>query len=70
MKAAPNPAPERRRRTRSVVAAEPLTAYELVTRRAVEDLEREIARIDTKMNAPMVGMVVTVAAEVWWALFR
>ncbi len=68
--AAPNPAQERRRRARPVVASEPLTAFELVTRRAVEDLEREIARIDTKMNALMVGMVVTVAAEVWRALFR
>ena len=33
-----------------------LSAYELVTRRAVEDLEREIARIDTKVNALVVGM--------------
>jgi hypothetical protein len=52
------------------VAEEPMTAYELVTRRAVEDLERELARIDGKVNALMVGMVATLVAEVWKALLR
>ncbi|HUF49040.1 MAG TPA: hypothetical protein VMM93_14585 [Vicinamibacterales bacterium] len=55
----------RRRATSRTVAAEPLTAFELVTRRAVEDLERELGRIDTKVNALVVGMFVTVVAEVW-----
>jgi len=59
-----------KRPRRSVVAADALTAYELVTRRAVEDLEREIARIDTKVNALMIGMVATVVAEVWRAFLR
>ena len=52
------------------IAEDPLTAYELVTRRAVEDLERELARIDMKVNALVVGMVVTVVAEVWRAFLR
>jgi hypothetical protein len=60
----------RKRPGRRAVAEEPLTAYELVTRRAVEDLERELARIDGKVNALMVGMVATLAAEVWRALLR
>jgi hypothetical protein len=59
-----------KRPRRQVVAADALTAYELVTRRAVEDLEREIARIDTKVNALMIGMVATVVAEVWRAFLR
>lgn len=61
-------APKRRRRP--VVAADPLSAYELVTRRAVEDLERELGRIDTKVNALIVGMIATVVAEVWRAFLR
>lgn len=61
-------APGRRERRR--VAEEPLTAYELVTRRAVDDLERELSRIDTKVNALVVGMVATLVAEVWRALIR
>jgi hypothetical protein len=59
-----------RKRPRRTVAEEPLTAYELVTRRAVEDLEKELARIDGKVNALIVGMVVTVVAEVWRAVMR
>ena len=58
------------RRTRRTVTADPLSAYELVTRRAVEDLEREIARIDAKVNALVIGMVATVVAEVWRAFLR
>ena len=63
-------APPPRKRPRRTVAEEPLTAYELVTRRAVEDLEKELARIDGKVNALIVGMVVTVVAEVWRAVMR
>ena len=60
----------RKRPSLRTVAEEPMTAYELVTRRAVEDLERELARIDGKVNALMVGMVATLVAEVWKALLR
>ncbi|HZQ99507.1 MAG TPA: hypothetical protein VFC93_11910 [Chloroflexota bacterium] len=56
-----------RRRT---VATQPLSAYELVTRRAVEDLERELGRIDAKVNALVVGMVATLVAEVWRAFLK
>lgn len=59
--------PKRPRRT---VTADALSAYELVTRRAVEDLERELARIDAKVNALVIGMVATVVAEVWRAFLR
>ena len=69
MRPVPPPAPARKR-PRRTVAEEPLTAYELVTRRAVEDLEKELARIDGKVNALIVGMVVTVVAEVWRAVMR
>ena len=69
MRPTPPPAPARKR-PRRIVAEEPLTAYELVTRRAVEDLEKELARIDGKVNALIVGMVVTVVAEVWRAVMR
>jgi hypothetical protein len=62
--------PRRRRSGRRAVVDKPLTAYELVTRRAVEDLERELARIDGKVNALIVGMVATLVAEVWRALLR
>ena len=61
---------EARKRPRRTVAAEALTAYELVTRRAVDDLERELARIDVKVNALVVGMVATLVAEVWRAFLR
>ena len=64
------PKEARKRPRRSVVAADPLSAYELVTRRAVEDLERELGRIDTKVNALIVGMIATVVAEVWRAFLR
>lgn len=60
----------RRIRRRPVVATEPLTAFELVTRRAVEDLEREIARIDVKVNALVAGVAITVIGEVWRAFTR
>ena len=59
-----------KRPARRTIAEEPLTAYELVTRRAVEDLEREIARIDIQVNALVVGMLVTLVTEVWRALMR
>jgi hypothetical protein len=59
-----------KRPSRRAVVEEPLTAYELVTRRAVEDLERELARIDGKVNALIVGMVATLVAEVWRALLK
>ncbi|TAK23937.1 MAG: hypothetical protein EPO26_07650 [Chloroflexota bacterium] len=62
--------PPRRIRRQPVVATEALTAFELVTRRAVEDVEREIARIDMKVNALVVGMAVTVIGEVWRAFTR
>ena len=65
MKEVPNRRPPRR-----TVATHPLSAYELVTRRAVDDLERELARIDTKVNALVVGMVATLIAEVWRAFLR
>ena len=52
------------------IRRDPLTAYELVTRRAVEDMERELARIDMKVNALVVGMVGTFAAEIWRAFLR
>ena len=52
------------------IRLDPLTAYELVTRRAVEDMERELARIDMKVNALVVGMVGTLAAEIWRAFLR
>ena len=52
------------------IRLDPLTAYELVTRRAVEDMERELARIDMKVNALVVGMIGTFAAEIWRAFLR
>lgn len=58
------------RRPRRAVVEQPLTAYELVTRRAVDDLERELGRIDAKVNALVVGMVATLVAEVWRAFMR
>ena len=58
------------KKPRRTVATEPLTAYELVTRRAVEDMERELGRIDMKVNALVVGMVATLVAEVWRAFMR
>ena len=63
---AAEPAKPRRR----TVATQPLSAYELVTRRAVDDLERELGRIDTKVNALVVGMVATLVAEVWRAFLK
>ena len=59
-----------KRPARRTIAEEPLTAYELVTRRAVEDLEREIGRIDVKVNALVVGMLATLVAEVWRTFMR
>ena len=56
-----------KRPARRTIAEEPLTAYELVTRRAVEDLEREIARIDVKVNALVVGMLVTLVQRYYRA---
>jgi hypothetical protein len=67
---ATTPKPPIKRPRRPVVATDPLSAYELVTRRAVEDLERELGRIDTKVNALIVGMVATLVAEVWRAFLR
>lgn len=58
------------KRPRRRVAEHPLTAFELVTRRAVEDVERELGRIDAKVNALIVGMVATLVAEVWRAFMR
>lgn len=60
----------RRPATGRSIRQDPLTAYELVTRRAVEDMERELARIDMKVNALVVGMVGTFAAEIWRAFLR
>lgn len=62
--------PARRPSARAAIALEPLSAYELVTRRAVDDLERELARIDAKVNALVVGMVATLLAEIWRAFLR
>ena len=64
----------RRRRARAMETAAPLeapaSAYEMVTRRAVDDLEREIGRIDVKINTLMVGVTLTFGVEVWKAFVR
>ncbi len=48
----------------------PLSAYELVTRQAVEDLERTVARLETKVNALLGGAILTILLEVWRTLLR
>ena len=54
-------------RSRGLVPAldeRPRSAYELVTRRGLDDLARRVDSIDAKMNGLLVGMAVLVVAEV------
>ncbi len=43
----------------------PRSAYELVTRRALEDLSRDFDRLESKVNGVIFGVVLTFALEVW-----
>jgi hypothetical protein len=47
------------------VAEGPRSAYELVTRRALDDLTRDFERLETKVNGLIFGVVLTFAVEVW-----
>ncbi len=43
----------------------PTSAYELVTRRALEDLARDFDRLESKLHGVIFGVVLTFALEVW-----
>jgi hypothetical protein len=43
----------------------PRSAYELVTRRALDDLTRDFERLETKVNGLSFGVVLTFGVEVW-----
>jgi hypothetical protein len=43
----------------------PRSAYELVTRRALDDLTRDFERLETKVNGLIFGVVLTFGVEVW-----
>ena len=47
------------------VAEGPRSAYELVTRRALDDLTRDFERLETKVDGLIFGVVLTFAVEVW-----
>ena len=51
-------------RTRSTLDERPRSAYELVTRRGLDDLARRVDSVDAKVNGLLVGMAVLVVAEV------
>ena len=51
-------------RTRSALDERPKSAYELVTRRGVDDLAKRVDSVDAKVNGLLVGMAVLVVAEV------
>ncbi len=43
----------------------PRSAYELVTRRALDDLVRDFDRLEGKVNGLIFGVVLTFGLEVW-----
>jgi hypothetical protein len=43
----------------------PRSAYELVTRRALEDLARDFERLESKVNGLIFGVLLTFILEVW-----
>ena len=43
----------------------PRSAYELVTRRALEDLARDFDRLEVKVNGVIFGVMLTFILEVW-----
>lgn len=65
-----NDEPGRHGSTGGCAALGPVSAYEMVTRRAVDDIEKEVGRLEAKMNALMVGMALTFGVEVWKAFLR
>jgi len=50
------------------VDEKPGCAYGLVSRRAIEDLEREFGRLEAKINGLIFGVVITLLVQVWKAL--
>ena len=51
-------------RGRPALDERPRSAYELVTRRGLDDLAKRVDSIDGKVNGLLVGMAVLVVAEV------
>ena len=51
-------------RPRSELDERPQSAYELVTRRGLDDLAKRVDSVDAKVNGLLVGMAVLVVAEV------
>ncbi len=43
----------------------PGCAYGMVSRRALEDLTRAFERLENKVNGVLLGMLATVAIEIW-----
>lgn len=43
----------------------PRSAYELVTRRALDDLVKDFERLETKVNGVIFGVLLTFFLEVW-----
>ncbi|MCL4535806.1 MAG: hypothetical protein M1370_11690 [Bacteroidetes bacterium] len=55
----------RRPGPRPVVDEKPGCAYGMVNRRALDDLEQAFARLEAKVNGVLLGIVATVAIEIW-----
>ncbi|MCL4369294.1 MAG: hypothetical protein M1380_00050 [Chloroflexi bacterium] len=55
----------RQPRSRPAVDEKPGCAYGMVNRRALEDLEQAFGRLEAKVNGVLLGIVVTVAIEIW-----
>ena len=47
----------------------PRSAYELVTRRGLDDLVRDFERLEVKVNGLLFGVALTFFLEVWKALW-
>lgn len=54
----------RKTRDGSALDERPKSAYELVTRRGLDDLAKRVDSVDAKVNGLLVGMAVLVVAEV------
>jgi hypothetical protein len=50
---------------RKFIDEKPGCAYGMVSRRALEDLERAFSRLEAKVNGVLLGILATVALEVW-----
>ena len=62
----------KRERNKSATAIDerPHSAYELVTRRALEDLKARVDSIDAKVNGLLWGMLAIVLSEVYRAVMK